>query len=86
MKEISSEIEKRAKEMGAKEKLVLRGDPKIKSLWRKLCVLHMRGLVLCEDIDFLSEGCRFIEEPQVCQTVLGIPREETCCGRFFGFE
>ena len=86
MKEISFEIENRAKEMGSKNGEILRADPKIKNLWRKLCLLHMRGLVICEEMEFNAEDCLFIREPQVCQKILGIPREETCCGRFFGFE
>jgi hypothetical protein len=86
MKEITSEIKDRAKEMGIEEGLVLRADPQIKDLWRKLCVLHMRGLVICEEVGYHTEACMFIKEPQVCQKVLGIHREETCCGRFFGLE
>jgi len=86
MKEITSEIQDRAKEMGVKDGLALRVDPQIKYLWRKLCVLHMKGLVICEDVGYNSKACMFIKEPQVCQKVLGIPREETCCGRLFGLE
>jgi len=86
MKELSAEIEDRAKEMGTMKKLVLRADPQMISLWHKLCVLHMKSLVICEEIGYSDEACMFIKEPQACQTVLGIPREETCCGRFFGLE
>ena len=49
MKEITALIEDRVKEMGTENRLVLRSDSEIKSLWRKLCVLHMRGLVICEE-------------------------------------
>ena len=86
MKEITAEIEDRAVELGTKNGRVLRVDPQIKSLWRKLCVLHMRGLVVCEETGYNSEACMFIKEPQACQRILEIPREETCCGRFFGLE
>ena len=86
MKEITALIEDRAKEMDTKKGLVLRSDPQIKRLWRKLCALHMRGLVICEEIGYNDKACLFIREPQVCQTALEIPREETCCGRFFEFE
>jgi hypothetical protein len=86
MKEITIEIEGRAKALGMKKGLVLRADPQIKRLWRKLCVLHMRGLVVCEETGYNTEACMFIKEPQACQKILEIPREETCCGRFFGLE
>ena len=86
MKEISTEIEQRAAEMGTRDGFTLRADPTIKTLWRRLCVLHMRGLVTCEDTGYNTEACLFIKEPQVCQKVLGVPREETCCGRYFGLE
>ena len=86
MKEVSSEIEKKAEEMGTKDGVVLRADPRIKTLWRKLCVLHMRGLVICEETGYNTKACRFIKEPQVCQKILKVPREETCCGRIFGLE
>ena len=86
MKDITIEIEDRAKDMGTKKGLVLRADPQIKSLWRKLCVLHMRGLVVCEEIGYNTKACMFIKEPQACQKILEIPMEETCCGRFFGLE
>ena len=86
MKEITAEIEDRAVEMGTKNGRALRADPQIRSLWRKLCVLHMRGLVVCEETGYNSEACVFIKEPQACQRILEIPREETCCGRFFGLE
>ena len=86
MKEVSSEIEQKAEEMGTKEGVVLRADPRIKTLWCKLCVLHMRGLVICEETGYNTEACRFIKEPQVCQKILKVPREETCCGRIFGLE
>jgi len=86
MREITAEIEDRAGEMGTKNGRVLREDPQIRRLWRKLCVLHMRGLVVCEETGYNSEACMFIKEPQACQRILEIPREETCCGRFFGLE
>lgn len=86
MKEITAEIEDRAGEIGTKNGRTLRADPQIRSLWRKLCVLHMRGLVVCEETGYNSEACMFIKEPQACQRILEIPREETCCGRFFGLE
>ncbi|MCW4049885.1 MAG: hypothetical protein NWE89_09135 [Candidatus Bathyarchaeota archaeon] len=86
MKEITAEIENRAKEIGTKKGRFLRADPQINRLWRKLCVLHMRGLVICEEIGYNTKACMFIREPQACQKVLEIPREETCCGRFFGIE
>ena len=86
MKEITAEIENRAKEMNTKKGRVLRADPQIKRLWRKLCVFHMRGLVICEEIGYNTEACMFIREPQACQKILEIPREQTCCGRFFGLE
>ena len=86
MKEISSEIEDRANELDIKSGPLLRLDPKVRVLWRKLCVLHMRGLVLCEDIGYNSEACLFIKEPQACQRILKVPKEETCCGRFFDLE
>jgi hypothetical protein len=86
MREITAEIEDRAGEMGTKNGRVLREDPQIRRLWHKLCVLHMRGLVVCEETGYNSEACMFIKEPQACQRILEIPREETCCGRFFGLE
>lgn len=86
MKELSEEIQDKANEIGLENKPALRKDPEIVSLWRKLCVLHMRGLVFCDEQGFSDSSCAYIREPQVCQKVLGIPREETCCGRFFGIE
>ena len=86
MKEITIEIQEKSKQIGTKNKAELRKNPEIVSLWRKLCVLHMRSLVICEDIGYSDIACSYVREPQVCQTVLGIPKEETCCGRFFGLE
>ena len=82
--EVSIELEEEAKRIGAEDKATLRQNPEIVNLWHKLCLLHMKGLVLCEDTKYSNNTCMYIKEPQVCQTVLGIPREETCCGRFFG--
>ena len=86
MQEISQLIRERAEKLGLSDKEYLRKDPEIVSLWRKLCVLHMRGLVICEDTEYSNDSCKYIKEPQICQTVLGVPKEETCCGRFFGLE
>ena len=86
IKEISELINVRAEELGINDKEHLRQDHEIVSLWRKLCILHMRGLVMCEDMGYSDDSCMYIKEPQVCQTVLGVPKEETCCGRFFGLD
>jgi hypothetical protein len=86
MREISTELQEKAAKIGIEDKVALRKNPEIVNLWRKLCVLHMRGLIICEDTKYSNNACMYIKEPQVCQTVLGIPREETCCGRFFGLE
>ena len=86
MKELSTELREKAAKTGIENKIAIRKDPEIIKLWRKLCVLHMRSLVICEETGYSDNACMFIREPQVCQTVLGIPREETCCGRFFGLE
>ncbi len=86
MKELSNELEEKAKKIGIEDKTVLRKNPDIVNLWRKLCVLHMRSLLICEEIGYSDNACLYIKQPQVCQTVLGIPQEETCCGRFFGLE
>ena len=86
MKEITAEIQAKSKQIDTKNKAELRKNPEIVSLWRKLCVLHMRSLVICEETGYNEAACSYIREPQVCQTVLGIPKEETCCGRFFGLE
>ena len=86
MKEVNSKIEQKADEIGIKNKGILRADPGIKTLWRKLCILHMRGLLICEETGYNTEACRYIREPQACHKILNIPRKETCCGRIFGFE
>jgi len=86
MKEISAEIQIKADQLGTKNKTELRKNPEIVALWRKICVLHMRGLLICEETGYSDNACIYIRQPQVCQKVLGVPREETCCGRFFGLE
>ena len=86
IREVSIELQEEAKRIGAEDKATLRKNPEIVNLWHKLCLLHMKGLGLCEDTKYCNNACMYIKEPQVCQTVLGIPHEETCCGRFFGLE
>lgn len=84
MKEISINIERRTKELDA-DVITTRNDPEIKSLWNKLCLLHMKGVVMCEE-DYendMSELCEFIFQPQACIQVLHLTEEETCCTRYF---
>ncbi len=86
MKELSEMLEDKAKEVGFENKIALRANPEIVRIWRKLCVLHMRSLLICEETGYSDSACMFIREPQACERILGVPREETCCGRFFGLE
>ncbi len=86
MKEITTEMEDRAKKLDTTNAKTLRADPQMKNLWRRLCILHMRGLVACEETGYNTTACMYIKEPQACQKILQIPREETYCGRFFGLE
>ena len=86
IKELSALLEEKAKELGLEDKIALRANPEIVKIWRKICVLHMRGLVICEESDYSDVACMFIREPQACERVLGVPREDTCCGRFFGLQ
>ena len=83
MGEISRGIEERAGVLDA-DVISMRRDPVIEGLWNKLCLLHMRGVVICEG-DFGEEKpgeCEFISSPQACIQKLHLAEEETCCQRF----
>jgi hypothetical protein len=86
IKELSILLEEKAEELGLENKNALRANPEILKIWRRICVLHMRGLVICDESGYSDVACMYIREPQACERVLGVPREETCCGRFFGLE
>ena len=82
MKEISGDIETRINQLDA-DVISTRKDPLIRNLWNKLCLLHMRGLVICEseyDKD-KPEICSYIAKPQACVKFLQLTEEETCCNR-----
>jgi hypothetical protein len=83
MKEISSEIEDKVAELNT-DPITTRNDPVVKALWNRLCLLHMRGVLACEDHGFSdSAECRYIQQPQACIKLLHLKEEETCCSRFF---
>jgi hypothetical protein len=84
MKEFSALIEDRAKELDA-DVMTTRNDPQIKSFWNKLCLLHMRGIVICEEEyeENKPSECTFIAQPQACIQVLHLAEEKTCCQRYF---
>ena len=44
MKEISSDIEKRVDSLNS-DVMTTRNNPEVRSLWNKLCLLHMKGIV-----------------------------------------
>jgi hypothetical protein len=82
MKEISDQIERRVKHLNL-DVISTRRDPEIRSLWDKLCLLHMRGIVICEE-EYAGEkptACAYVEEPQACVKFLQLAEEQTCCGR-----
>jgi hypothetical protein len=83
MKEISDNIEKRVDFLNS-DVMTTRNDPEVRSLWSKLCLLHMKGIVICEDNLGKESGmCKSIHEPQACIQKLHLSEEETCCGRYF---
>ena len=82
MKEISDQIERRVKELDL-DIMSTRRDPEVRSLWNKLCLLHMRGIVICEE-EYSGKrppACVYIEKPQACVKVLQLAEEQTCCNR-----
>ena len=82
MRKISDQIEKRVRELDL-DIMSTRRDPEVKSLWNKLCLLHMRGIVICEE-EYSGErpqACNYIEKPQACIKTLQLAEEQTCCGR-----
>src|SRR3990170_2309860 len=83
MEELSTRISERAKELDA-DVMTLRNDPQIKALWNRLCILHMRATVICDEYTDKSKPglCAMVERPQACVEVLHLAEEETCCGRF----
>jgi hypothetical protein len=82
MREISDQIEKRVKQLDL-DVMSMRRDPEVRSLWNKLCLLHMRGIVICEEeyTGAKPAACAYVEEPQACVKVLQLTEEQTCCGR-----
>ncbi|TRO49607.1 hypothetical protein E2P65_00795 [Candidatus Bathyarchaeota archaeon] len=84
MKSISKEIETKVRLLDL-DVISTRNDPDVKRLWNKLCLLHMRGVVICEQ-EFGEDkpaACSYISQPQACVQVLHLTEEETCCNRFF---
>ncbi len=83
MKSISEEIESRVRTLGL-DVISTRNDPDVKRLWNKLCMLHMSGVVICEDFgEDQPAACGYIHQPQACIQFLHLTEEETCCNRFF---
>jgi len=83
MKNISQDIESRVRALDL-DIISTRNDPQVKTLWNKLCMLHMRGVVICEDFgEDKPAACSYIYKPQACVQVLHLTEEETCCNRFF---
>jgi hypothetical protein len=82
MREISDQIERRVNELDL-DIMSTRRDPEVKSLWNRLCLLHMRGIVICEE-EYRGErpeACLYIEKPQACVKILQLAEEQTCCNR-----
>lgn len=83
MKSISREIETRVRTLDL-DVISTRNDQDVKRLWNKLCLLHMRGVVICEEFgEDKPAACSYIHQPQACIRVLHLTEEETCCNRFF---
>ena len=84
MKGISEKIESRVRTLNL-DVISMRNDPDVKRLWNKLCLLHMSGVVICEQ-EFGEDkpaACSYIYQPQACIQVLHLTEEETCCNRFY---
>jgi len=84
MKKISEEIESRVKTLDV-DVISTRNDPTIKNLWNKLCILHMKGTVICEQEygEDKPGACGYIYQPQACIQVLHLTEEQTCCNRLY---
>ena len=82
MRKISKQIEARVETINA-DVITTRKDPEIVRLWNKLCILHLRGLLLLEKYEKSNpELCEIIKEPQACIAFLHLTEEETCCNRY----
>ena len=83
MKSLSKEIETKVRALNL-DVISTRNDPDVRRLWNKLCLLHMRGVVICEEFgEDKPAACSYIHQPQACIQVLHLTEEETCCNRFF---
>jgi hypothetical protein len=83
--EVCEKISKRAKEINA-DVMTVRNDPEIKALWNRLCLLHMKAVVTCEEIeeDKRPQICSTIEQrPPACVEVLTLSEEQSCPSRYF---
>jgi len=82
MQKISEKIEERVNEVNS-DIMTTRKDPEVKKLWNELCMLHMKGIIIChdepnQDPDLLN----FVTRPQACINFLHLTEEETCCQRY----
>ena len=82
MVELSAQIAERTSNLNG-DILSIRNDSVIKSLWNRLCLLHMKGIVICEEYEGEEKpvACATIQKPQACVELLHLAEEQTCCGR-----
>ena len=81
MQKISVKIEQRVKEVNS-DIITTRKDPKVMELWKELCLLHMKGLIIChEEPNQDPNIVNLVTHPQACINFLHLSEEETCCQR-----
>ena len=82
MQKISAKIEQRVKDVNS-DIITTRKDQKVKELWNELCILHMKGVLIChEEPNQDPNLINFITKPQACINFLHLSEEETCCRRY----
>lgn len=63
-----------------------RNDPEIRSIWNRLCRLHMKAMVSCEydptNQEEIVKLCEELSKPRACVELLCLSEEQTCCARF----
>jgi len=89
---LSDEIAKTSDELSRKvtslgvDVLTARDDPDVRSVWSRLCRLHMKAMVSCEydpiNHEQVAKICEELSRPRACVKLLQLSEEETCCARF----
>jgi len=82
---VSDELTHKISHLGT-DIMTTRNNPEIRSIWNRLCRLHMKAMVSCQydptNQEEITKLCHELSKPRACIKLLQLSEETTCCAKF----